>query len=830
MRLLHHRLHLTRNLRTLGFLAVAVALLAAVGLIGWANHTGLPAAWRARIENEIGKRGVHVRIGGLSYLPLRGLVATDLRLFADEGRDREISRWERVLLDFDKTKLARGELRLTKLELRNARLVLPIDPDDPASEVIEVSDATGTLLMPGQRRIEVRDARGRIQGIDIELDVRLVGRRPARGGDDQRADLGRRRHGLSQVTAAIGRLRFAPGQPPKLRLRVEGDLNVPSSLRSKISLEARGIGLEGYALERVDAVAELQGDRLTVTSLRAADRRGSFEARCDYDLGDRDGRFELRSSLDAPSLLGAWFGIDTPRALVVGGSQRLEAEGEFRMDGAGVPQVHAIGRADCASVRLAGVSFDRLETSFSWKTGDLFLRDLRLTRADGVATGKAMLQGSLVRMAVDSGLPVRVYRPWVEGQPLERVIDDFAVRDGAGVHLALEGGFDIEAPRSWAFTGEGRLERMSYKGVPLEEARSRFSLSSAALDFSDATIVFDYRDYPLREAFGGVSSGTAKVGRIRYDARDRSVEVEGVEGRIWPAPLVRLFAPKVADSLEGYRFHQPPELSGAGLVDVTPAGRTDLEVGFRSASAVGYRLLGADVTLSEPSGRVLIRGSRVDVEDLRLAAFGGPVQARFSYRDPRHLSAEISWTDLAAAELGSAYGFRMKSGGSLTGRLEFAMDEGRVETMEGEGLVALEQTELFAVPIFGPLSPLISGVLNDRRAGFERATDASCTFAIRDGVLRSRDFRTATHSLIFAGDGEVDLGRRSFEMTMRMNARGLLGLITLPLRPFYGMFQFRGSGPLGDPTWENVMFTTPPEEQGEILRTPPKAKVVDDGG
>ena len=80
------------------------------------------------------------------------------------------------------------------------------------------------------------------------------------------------------------------------------------------------------------------------------------------------------------------------------------------------------------------------------------------------------------------------------------------------------------------------------------------------------------------------------------------------------------------------------------------------------------------------------------------------------------------------------------------------------------------------------------------------------------------------------GDGDVDLGRRSFEMTMRMNARGLLGLITLPLRPFYGMFQFRGSGPLADPTWENVMFTAPPEEQGEILKTPPKAKVVDDGG
>ena len=63
-------------------------------------------------------------------------------------------------------------------------------------------------------------------------------------------------------------------------------------------------------------------------------------------------------------------------------------------------------------------------------------------------------------------------------------------------------------------------------------------------------------------------------------------------------------------------------------------------------------------------------------------------------------------------------------------------------------------------------------------------------------------------------------------MTMRMNARGLLGLITLPLRPFYGMFQFRGTGPLKETHWENVMFTSPPKGSGELLMEPPKARIV----
>jgi hypothetical protein len=59
-------------------------------------------------------------------------------------------------------------------------------------------------------------------------------------------------------------------------------------------------------------------------------------------------------------------------------------------------------------------------------------------------------------------------------------------------------------------------------------------------------------------------------------------------------------------------------------------------------------------------------------------------------------------------------------------------------------------------------------------------------------------------------------------MTMRMNARGLLGIITLPLKPFYGMFQFRGSGPLKKPTWESVIFSPPPEAETSEPDKPPK--------
>jgi hypothetical protein len=138
----------------------------------------------------------------------------------------------------------------------------------------------------------------------------------------------------------------------------------------------------------------------------------------------------------------------------------------------------------------------------------------------------------------------------------------------------------------------------------------------------------------------------------------------------------------------------------------------------------------------------------------------------------------------------------------------------------------LENAELFSVPMFGPLTPLVGGVLNDENAGVQRAKDAFCTFEIEDGILITKDFQTSTNSLNFAGNGSVNMKEQTLDMTMRLNARGLLGILTRPLRPFSGLFQFRGTGPLKATQWESMKFTEPPEMENDLLLTPPRAKLI----
>jgi hypothetical protein len=824
-----YRLHLTRNLRSLVFLLLAAVIPVAAAALWWANRTGLPDSWRAAIERGLGNEGLHVRVGALSYLPLRGVMATGVRVYSDAGRQHEISRLERVLMDFDKTKLARGDFHLNKIELRNATLTLPVDPGDPAAGTLDISDAHGTLLMPGKRRFEIRDARGFISGIEVSLNARLTGYRNEGDAAAGASAAGKRRRLLTRIVSELDQWHFEAANPPRVRVFLEADSNDKAALAASMTVEARNVEKNGHRLESLSAAMELTGDLLTVTRLSATDSRGALEARVDFDIGDRDGRFDLDSTLEVAPLLAAWFGFTLPGQIVIGGSQTLEAEGEFLVDAENKARVHMTGHLCTEALMLRGVLFDTAESAFAWRDGKLFLRGARLEHQEGETTGKAMIEWPSVRIALRSSLPARVYKPFFIGQPLERVIDDFGERKGAAFDVRLEGGFDATDRHSWAYAGGGKVRNVSYRGVPVDAAECGFSLSHHELDFFDGTVVFNYQDYALRKDFKGPRDGTAKVGRVRYVGASKTVEVEEVAGEIWAAPLVRLFAPKVADALEIYRFHRPPLLKGSGIVDVTPRQRTSLNVSFSSAGSADYRFLGENLTLARPSGKVTIRGPQVKVSDLKMDAFDGPVAAAFEFSGKGRLGGELNWTKLSIPALTSTYGFQMKGGGTVTGRLEFSLPDGDVARMSGEGLLAMENTELFAVPIFGPLSSVISTVVNDRRAGYERAKDAFCTFQIKDGILRTYDFQTATSSLTFAGDGQVNLADRTIDMTMRMNARGLLGLITLPLRPFYGMFQFRGTGPLKDTEWENVMFTAPPEEQRELLQKPPKAVVVPPG-
>jgi len=824
-----YRFRLKQNLRSVLFFLILGSVVGGCGLLWWANQTGLPKAWRTVIEQEISKQGVFIQIGSLRYIPLRGITASDVRVYSDPQHQRQISELESIVLDVDKSKLTRGIFQLTKVELQDANLILPIDPNDPFSEALVVTNAQGAIYMPGNRRLEVKGARGKIAGIEVELTAQMIGYQQGPATPPKEDDIGKRRKLVAKIITELELWDFDKAAPPNLKIHVEGDVNDFSTIIATVAMTAKSIEKNDYTLRRVTGEADLTGDLVTLTTLQAYDDGGSINARADYNVDTREGRFDFYSSLNIPSLVKAWLGKPPLQSVTFDGRQVLEAEGKFRFDENYKAQLETSGHLNSDGITLKDITLNSLETSFSWRDQELFLRDFKVVHADGQATAKAMIRWPNVRIALQSTLPVHLYKPLFIGKPLEIVIQDFTQREDSSILVNLEGGFDATEITSWAYTGSGNLQNYSYKGVPVNSAECKFSLSHYELDFYDGTVVFNYDNYPLRKAFDGPREATAKVGRIRYDAPNKLVEVEAISGYFWAAPLCRLFAPKVADTLEAYRFHRPPSLRGSGRVDVTPQGRTVLDVTFSSKQPADYTFLGKSLTLENPSARIAIRGERVAVTDMKFSSFDGPIAGSVTYQGKGVLEGELNWSRISFAKLMGAYDISMdKVGGKLTGRINFNLKDSKIDTLTGDGLIAIEKAEIYSIPMFGPLTPLISGVLNDQRAGFERLKSAFCNFRIKNGILTTDDFQSATTSINFAGDGNVDLTKLTLDMTLRMNARGLLGLLTLPLRPFYGLFQFRGTGPLRNPNWENIGFTAPPAAQKSLLQIPPKATIIEE--
>ena len=258
---------------------------------------------------------------------------------------------------------------------------------------------------------------------------------------------------------------------------------------------------------------------------------------------------------------------------------------------------------------------------------------------------------------------------------------------------------------------------------------------------------------------------------------------------------------------------------------------TDFSIDVSSPGSMHYDFINEPLTLSRLQSNVRILGDRVDVSNLSFYTFegacSGNIHAYTSHPEKSGYSGDLQFRRLHLKEIGELYKFNNAERGLLTGRIDFSGEGNLMSKFNAEGSLALEKGNLFSVPMLGPISKLIGGVLRDKNPTQEKAKDASCSYIIRDGVVFSNDFLATTRSLKFTGGGKIDLDKKEIDLLVRMNARGLFGVIAIPLRPFIGLFQFNGTGPVSAPTWKTTIFTNPSEGKDHpIFRKPPKADVI----
>ena len=231
-----------------------ITLLVAIAWGGWyIYHRGFTRQWRQYVNSEFEKHGFSVSINRLTLDPFHGLIARDVEIHSVHGRDVTVAVISQIVLDIDYSHLFHHKPFLNGVDLRNTKVTLPLDPSDPASPRIMISNLNARVLMP-QGLIDLSKADANIYGIHVTIKGRLTNpgafHFSTGGSENKTAGMG----WVEDLIHSVEALKFDSGAP-QLDVEFNGDARDPKNIFVQATLHGAKIHSGNYLLENIDAVA-----------------------------------------------------------------------------------------------------------------------------------------------------------------------------------------------------------------------------------------------------------------------------------------------------------------------------------------------------------------------------------------------------------------------------------------------------------------------------------------------------------------------------------------------------------------------------------------------
>jgi hypothetical protein len=144
-----------------------------------------------------------------------------------------------------------------------------------------------------------------------------------------------------------------------------------------------------------------------------------------------------------------------------------------------------------------------------------------------------------------------------------------------------------------------------------------------------------------------------------------------------------------------------------------------------------------------------------------------------------------------------------ESEGDLTGHFDFTgkLDDWRA--LKGSGVMIILNGNLYAIPVLGPLTPLLGAFLPSPIRGYNLAKEANCTFTVSDGFVVTEDVEALTSTFRIVASGSIDFLHDDLDFNAQARMRGIPGLV---LRPVSQLLEYKAEGSFSDPKWKPHLF------------------------
>lgn len=760
-------------------LLVVIGIAALCGGGWYMAHKGFGREWRQRLTEELHKRGVEASVGHLTIDPFRGLVARDVRIYDYKHHDTTVALINEVSLDINYAALLHGRPFLNALDVRDAQLTLPLPG---AREPAQLKNFRGHVYFPpGQ--IYVSQAEGIFCGMRISATGQLIKPENAPPSSPLPEEEWQKRLALLQrVASELQKFKF-PSQPT-LQVKFSGDLAEMENAHVEATLRADRVRRDQYELRDLTASAEFSNQLLSLTRCQWSDAAGSFSSSGSWSRASNEASFQARSNLNLKGFLEA-FGLgkiltdatfDTSPLLTLSGSANFSA---------GRPQLKVIGSVSAQSFAYRSVPFTQLNANFSWDGERTLLRDIHVQNQGGQLNAEMLDAPNDFRLDIDSTINPIGLRAFVSPD-LQQFLSEWEWPRPPTVHLAIRG--DDHQPANWRGDGTIALQRARFRGAWMNSA-------SANVKFGDGAVT--YQDLRVTR-----NEGTGS-GSFTYDFQKHEVRIANVKTSLWPNEVIYWIDPKMGKTVAPYKFRQPPAITVNGVCQFDGGKNTRLDLSVEGAGGMDYVFIGKTLPFDRISAKLLFTNDRLQINDLQSVLFSGNVRGGADIslaRDDSRYHANIVARRVGFPRLTELY-FDKTTQGQLNGTYDFTGVGSDTRKMRGTGTLEVTDGDIFAIPIFGPLSGILNTVLPGK-LGYSIARTATATFTIKDGAIHTDDFKVAGKLFSMLGNGDIYFLDDKLDFNVRMNAGGP-GIL---LAPMYKLFEYTGEGSLKNPNWHPKAF------------------------
>jgi hypothetical protein len=763
------------------FYALFAILVAGALAAGWyAYNKGFTKKWRGFVATEFRKRGVDLTIRKLTLHPLRGIIAKEVKVYDTKDKRRIMAVIDEMRLVINWAQLIQKKTFLDALDLRDAKLSLPIDPNNPRGPKVEVTKLSGRLMLPPQQ-VYLSNLEAELYGIRVSASGRIVNPQKASSifrPRDPKLEQGPSEQ-IARVLDELRRLKY-DGVAPQLDLRFSGDLARPETVFVEAKLWADQVRREEWRLQSVYLDALYRDQRLALRQLSVSDAKGDLRLTGSFDPIAKALEVQIHSTLDPQPTVKVFGRIPQLEEFVFYEPPTIDLT--VRAAFGDSPEAQAIGRVTASRFGLRSVLFDKFQADLVYQGDRWAARGVRLIHQSGEIFGDVMQVPDDFRTRLHSTINPEVLAPLLTG-PTAEWFKQFDFTDSPTIHIEARGP-KPDPKKLWA-NAVLKLGRSTYRGVSAQSA-------TATMRYSDRRLTVD----PLRV----VRPEGEGLGGLVFDFAREEVIVQKVRTTIHPQDLIWWIDTKLVKDIAPYRFgKRPPLIFIDGIVHAKGGDTTKLRIDVTAPGGMDYTFLKKELHCPQISAQLWFTKDRLRIDDLQGSIFGGKIlgdlDISLSKERPAH-QASLRLEKVDFASLTKLYFNFDSSKGQLDARYDFSGKGDDSRAMRGQGQLTVTDGAVFAIPFLGPLSGILNGIVPGM--GDDVARKGSASFSVANGTISAKDLVIEGKGFSMFGGGDLYYLDDAMNFDVRINARGLPGVLLFPVSK---LFEYTSTDSLSKPNW-----------------------------